>query len=651
LFLPPLFSLTRLFSACLLVLFCIMRLLTALPCILLLAFAPGWAAGPNAQAAPVELNAEGRRWAEQTLKKLSLEEKVGQMLSVRYFTDFQNFSGESYLQFRDQMQKYHVGSVVLTVHVDGPALLRNPPLEVAAVANQLQRDSKLPLLIAADFERGLASRVSSTPEFPDAMAFGATGNPGYAERFGAITAEEARALGIHWNFSPVADVNSNPNNPIINTRSFGEDPDWVGEEVAAFIRGAKAHGMLTTAKHFPGHGDTDSDSHLGVARVGGNLARLREVELNPFARAISAGVDSIMVAHLAVPALESDPDKVATVSSSVVNGVLRGQLGFKNVVVTDALEMRGLTSLYPPEKGSPTARAAVDAVKAGNDILLWPTDLDAAFRGIVSAVREGEITEARIEESVRRILAMKASLGLDKTRLVDLERVPYLVDKPETLRFAQQVADEAVTLVRDNGKVLPLAPMPPRQTEGEVFPPPVAPSVHLVVIIMTDSIRSELGRGFEAAVRARRADAAVFYVDNNLATPLAAGILQAARDAEKVVVAAYITPVAAKQVLVNGKLVNTIGLEQASSQLLSQVLDLAGDKTVLVSLGSPYLAQNFAAVQNYLCTYSNASTSELSAAKALFGELTPHGKLPVTVPGIAERGSSQPLHSTAGARK
>src|SRR5215813_11282806 len=488
---------------------------------------------------PVQLTKEGRQWVEKTLKKLTLEEKVGQMLNVRYFTDFQNVDADVYKQFRDSLRKYHIGSVVLTVHVDGPILLKNPPLEVAAVANQLQRDSELPLLIAADFEQGLASRVSFVPAFPDAMAFGAVGNPAYAEKFGAITAEEARAIGIHWNFSPVADVNSNPNNPIINTRSFGEDPAQVGEEVAAFIRGARAHGMLTTAKHFPGHGDTDTDSHLGVARVGGNLARLREVELKPFAKAISAGVDSVMVAHLAVPALDSDPDKVATVSSSVVNGVLRGQLGFKNVVVTDALDMRGLTSLYPSEKGSPMAKAAVDAVKAGNDVLLWPTDLDAAFRGVVNAVRQGEIPEARIDDSVRRILEMKASLGLDKARLVDLERVPYLIDKPEDLRFAQQVADDAVTLVRDNGKVLPLAPIIPVKTEAEIFQSAVTPSVHVVVIVLTDSVHGDLGRSFESALKARRADATVFYVDNNLATPLTAGILQAARDAEKVVVAAY----------------------------------------------------------------------------------------------------------------
>src|SRR5258708_5980659 len=191
------------------------------------------------------------------------------MLNIRYFTDFRNFDGDDYRQFRDQLRKYHIGSVTLTVHVDGPVLLRSPPLEVAAVANQLQRDSGLPLLIAADFERGLTSRVSFVPDFPDAMAFGATGKPGYAERFGAITAEESRAIGVHWDFSPVADGNSNPDNPIINTRSFGEDPAGVGDFLSAFVRGAKAPGMLTTAKQFPGPGANGTASHLGVATGGG----------------------------------------------------------------------------------------------------------------------------------------------------------------------------------------------------------------------------------------------------------------------------------------------------------------------------------------------------------------------------------------------
>jgi beta-N-acetylhexosaminidase len=606
-------------------------ILVAMPC---LAF------GQYLKPGPVRPTREGRRWVEQTLKKLTLEEKVGQMLNIRYFTDFLNFNSDGYRQFRDQMRKYRIGSVTLTVHVEGPLLLKNPPLEVASIANQLQRDSKLPLLIAADFERGLASRVSSVPAFPDAMAFGAIGNLAYAEKFGAITAEEARAVGVHWDFFPVADVNSNPNNPIINTRSFGEDPAAVGAFVAAFIRGAKANGMMTTAKHFPGHGDTGTDSHLGVARVEGDLARLESVELPPFKTAINAGVDSVMVAHLAVPALDSDPNKVATISKNVVSGVLREQLGFKNLVVTDALEMRGVTSLYPPGQGSPTARAAVDAVKAGNDVMLWPTDLDGAFRAIIAAVKGGEISISRINASVKRILEAKASLGLYKARLVDLSRVPYLVSRQEDMQFAQQVADEAVTVVRDNGHALPLPRLRLIPAESETFQTPVQVSALVVVIVVTESVHSASGRGFESALKARRSDATFFYVDNHFANLLSAEILQAVKDAGSVVVAAYMVPTAAKQVLVDGKLGNSVGLEQSTGDLLAKVLDIAAAKTTVVAMGNPYVAQNFPNVQNYICTYSNATTSELSAVKVLFGELKPQGRLPVTLPGIASRGAS-----------
>jgi beta-N-acetylhexosaminidase len=506
------------------------------------------------------------------------------------------------------------------------------------------------LLISADFERGLASRVSSVPVFPDAMAFGATGNVAYAERFGAITAEEARAVGVHWNFFPVADVNSNPNNPIINTRSFGEDPAVVGKLVSAFITGAKAHGMMTTAKHFPGHGDTSTDSHLGVAKVEGDLARLESVELPPFRNAIQAGVDSVMVAHLSVPALDADPNKVATISKNVIDGVLREQLGFKNIVVTDALEMRGLTSLYPPERGNASARAAVDAVKAGNDVILWPSDLDGAFHGIVDAVRHGEISSSRIDASVRKILLAKASLGLQKSRLVDLQQVSHTVSKQEDMQFAQQVADDAVTLVRGREGVLPLTKFQIPPAEAEVFQTHAKPGTQVVAIILTDSVRGSSGRGFEVAFRSRRGDARFFYVDSNLAPFMTPEVLQAVKDAEKVVVAAYVVPTAAKQVMVNGKLVNSLGLEQGVGDLLTQLLDVAGGKTTVVAMGSPYLAQSYNSIQTYICTYSSASTSELSAVKVLFGELQPKGKLPVTLPGIAERGTSRSGSSLSPAK-
>ncbi|MGH9570272.1 MAG: glycoside hydrolase family 3 N-terminal domain-containing protein, partial [Candidatus Angelobacter sp.] len=352
-----------------------------------------------------------------------------------------------------------------------------------------------------------------------------------------------------------------------------------------------------------------------------------------------AGVDAVMVAHVSVPALEPDTNKVATTSGKVIRGVLRGQLGFKGVVVTDAMDMRGLTSLYPPQQGNPAGRAAVDAIKAGDDVLLLPSDLDGAFRGVIDAVKSGEIPESRINDSVRRILEMKASVGLDKARMVDIEQVPYMVSKPNDMQFAQQVADEAVTLVRDNGKVLPLAKLLPPPSEDSYGSIPVPPTAQVVTIIMSDNARAGWGRELENDVRARRADVTVFHVDSSLATPLAAPILQAVRDAGKVVVAVYLSPMSGKQVMVDGKLKNTVGLEPISGELFGRILEVAAPKTVVLAMGNPYLAQSFPLIQNYICTFSGASSSELSVVKVLFGELQPQGRLPVTLPGIAKRGT------------
>jgi beta-N-acetylhexosaminidase len=317
---------------------------------------------------------------------MSVEEKVGQLFMIWTRAEFLNVNSPTYLELRDSMNRYHVGSFAMTVRYEPPFLYKNQPYEAAALLNRLQTDSRLPLLVAADFELGVSNRLNGTTAFPNAMAIGATGNLKYAEEFGRITAEEARAIGVHWNFFPVADVNSNPGNPIINTRSFGEDPREVGDFVAAYIRGAHSAGMLVTAKHFPGHGDTATDSHLGLAQVTGDRARLDAVELPPFREAIRAGVDAIMVAHVTVPALDPNPNMVATVSPTIVTGLLKQQLGFHGIITTDALDMAGLTRLYASDIG----REAVDAFKAGNDILLIPPDLDAAYRAVLAAVRSGE---------------------------------------------------------------------------------------------------------------------------------------------------------------------------------------------------------------------------------------------------------------------
>ena len=268
------------------------------------------------QPGPIHLDKAGRKWADKTLRKMSPEDKVGQLFAIWVRAQFLNDADPIFVQLRDNVRKYHIGSLVMSVPVDGPVLLKSQPDVAAELLNRLQRSSKLPLIVSADFERGVSMRLNGTTVFPHAMAFGATGKTENAEAFGRITALEARAIGVHWNFFPDADVNSNPANPIINTRSFGEDPKQVGDFVAAYIRGAHEGGMLVTAKHFPGHGDTATDSHLGLAQVTGDRARLDAVELPPFRRAIEAGVDAVMVAHVTVPALDSEPNRVATTSKA-----------------------------------------------------------------------------------------------------------------------------------------------------------------------------------------------------------------------------------------------------------------------------------------------------------------------------------------------
>jgi beta-N-acetylhexosaminidase len=586
------------------------------------------------QPLPVRLDHDGEKWAEKTLRKMSIEEKIGQLLMIWTRAEFLNISSPAYLQLHDQINKYHVGSFAMTVRYEAPFLYKNQPYEAADLLNRLQRDSKLPLLIAADFELGVSNRLSGTTAFPNAMAMGATGRLQYAEDFGRITGEEARAIGVHWNFFPVSDVNSNPDNPIINTRSFGGDPAQVGDFVSAYIRGAHSSGLLTTAKHFPGHGDTATDSHLGLAQVTGDRARLESVELPPFRKAIEAGVDSVMVAHVSVPAMDSNPNAVATVSPEIVTRLLKQQLHFRGVVITDALDMAALTRLYANDIG----REAVDAFKAGNDLLLIPPDLDAAYRAMLAAAQSGEIPQSRVDESVLKILRMKASLGLNKARLVDLPALDSKIGTPANVALGQQMADDAITLVRQSGAVLPLkrtgtiAGSLPYQTVVEV-------RNQLLVVIITDDVRLEAGRSLERQIKMRVPDANVIYTDQQLAGVMTPGIVHVTGDAAKIVVAVYASPTAGKMIRTNSGVQNSLSLGDESASLLRQILKSGAAKTVVVAMGNPYLAKDFLEVQNYLCAFSAAPVSEMSAVKALFGEIEIHGHLPVSIPGIAPRGA------------
>ena len=603
-----------------------MRSVTALLLVLLMT-ASLFAKGRFQKPGPLHLDRDGEKWADKTLHKLSTEEKVGQLFMVWVRAQFLNNDSEIFAQLRQTIDKYHVGAFAMTVPVDGPFLIKSEPFEAAMLLNHLQEESKVPLIFAADFERGLTMRLNGPTTFPHAMAFGAAGKFDYAENFGRITAQEARAIGIHWNFFPVADVNSNPANPVINTRSFGEDPQQVGQLVAAYVKGAHEGGMLATAKHFPGHGDTASDSHLGVASVNGDMAHLNSIELPPFQKAIDSGVDSIMIAHVTVPALEPDPNRVATTSSKIVTDLLKNQMKFKGIVTTDALDMAGLTRLYASDVG----RAAVEAFKAGNDLLLIPADLEASYTAMLNAVKSGEIPPARLDESVLKLLRAKASLGLNKAKLVDVTAVAKEVGKPQNLLAGQQVADDAVTLVRENSKLLPLKAVGTAKA-GLPYMTIQETHNHMVVVVFSDDVRMSSGRLFDRQVRERVPDANILYVDPRIAKGMTEEVLKSVEQAQAVIAAVYLIPAP-------GSSKNTVAVADATAALLTKVLERAAAKTAVVALGNPYVVADFPGIQNYLCTFSNETVSEMSAVKALFGEIPIHGHLPVSIPNVAQRGA------------
>ena len=588
---------------------------------------------------PVHLDRKGERWAAITLRRMTLEEKIGQLIMPWARIEFMNVNSPEYLLLCDEMRRFHVGGFGVTVFTDGPSLLKSEPLEAAALTNGLQKESKYPLLFAADFERGLAMRLNGTTAFPGAMAFGAAGDKEFARQFGRITAGEARAIGVQWNWFPVADVNSNPANPIINTRSFGEDPTQVGDMVGAYISGARSGGMLTTVKHFPGHGDTDTDTHLTLARVTADRDRLNHVELVPFRVAIAASVDSVMLAHITVPSIEPDPNRPASISSNVVTGLLKNQLGFHGLVVTDALDMGGLMRVFSGNVSEISAAEAVAAIQAGNDMVVIPADLEGAYNGLLEAVKHGVISQKRIDESVLKILRMKASVGLNRNRFVNLSDVSIEVGRPENQAIAQSIADRALTLVSDTNHLIPFEKAKPRaQAEPAPNQSPAHMAPDLVAVIFTDNARSsEGGRAFASQLHERMPNAEVVCVDEANSAFISPRVLAAVSAAKTVIAVAEVVPSARRTA--PGQAGGSVEMDHSASTLLREIVQAAGSKTIVAAFGNPYIGTQVPGVGTYLCTFSNTPASAISLVRGIFGEIPIRGRLPVTIPGIAQRGS------------
>lgn len=385
----------------------------------------------------------GAEWIDDQLGKMSLEEKIGQLVMVRVPGHYLSTESEEYARLVHLVREDKVGGLVV---------LQGDVYETAMLLNRLQQEADVPLLVAADYERGVAMRIRRATYVADAMALGATRDTVLAYQAGKAIAEEARAIGVHQNFAPVADINDNSRNPVINTRSFGDDRELVAGMVDAFVRGTKDGGGIPTVKHFPGHGSTGKDSHLELPVLASARSRLDSVELYPFRRAIASGVGSVMMAHISAPALDPFFAGPASLSAFVIDTLLNHDMRFGGLVVTDALEMRAITKEYS------SGDAAARAVGAGTDLLLVPVNEDVAITALLREVQAGRISEQRLNGSVRKILAVKQSLGLDRQRTVDLDRISDHVATNAHRRLANEISRRAVTLVRNDQMLLPLSP-------------------------------------------------------------------------------------------------------------------------------------------------------------------------------------------------
>jgi beta-N-acetylhexosaminidase len=548
--------------------------------------------------------------AAALLAAMPLRDRVAQLVMGVANGDVYSTQSPEYRRYRRWVQELHIGGLIINNDVEFGSARNANPHALAVFLNQMQRLARVPLLIGSDFERAASMRVTGGTQFPHNMAFGAAGNFEDSKFAGWVTAREARALGVHWVFAPVADVNNNPRNPVINIRAYGEDPERVAGHVAAFIEGAHsdpAARVLVTAKHFPGHGDTDVDSHYGLPRLLVGRERMDAVELRPFRAAIAKGVDSVMTAHMAVPELDAT-GLPATVSAKVLTGLLRKELGFRNLVVTDAMNMQGLAGVLGQ------GEAAIRAIEAGADVLLMPPDPEQAISAVTAAVAEGRLSRQRIQESALRVLRAKVRLGLTRRKLVDLNAIADVLAAPEAAERAQQIANRAVTLLRHDGHVLPLSPA--RQP----------------CLLVINSLRTSLqGQRLAREFRRRAPKAQVVSVDTGMPYPALEAAMGAAQGCTTVVAASFAAITA-----------NTAEVNRLLTHLSSGPVPL-----VIASFNDPYMGAQFPRAAAYLTPFSSAHTAEIAAARALFGEIAISGRSPVSIPELAPLGAGLSLPSRA----
>jgi beta-N-acetylhexosaminidase len=542
-------------------------------------------------------------WADSVLATLTLREKAAQMVWPTLLGDYTSGDSPQWQRLSDYIRREKVGGFTISV---------GSPTELAAKLNALQSMSSVPLLFGADLEAGAGFRarggyfipngidLGGAVVFPPEMAIGATGDTSLAYEQGRLTALEGRALGIHIAYAPVLDVNNNPANPVINTRSYGEDPWHAAKLGAAFISGVQANGMIATGKHFPGHGDTETNSHLALPVVTVSRSRLDSVELVPFREAINSGVGAIMSFHGAMPALDAS-GVPGTLSQKVLTDLLRNDLKFKGIIISDAMDMAGVLNQY----------GAVDAVKravaAGVDILIQPLNVSQTIDAVVAGVTEGRYTEARLDESVRRILNAKQSLSLNRRKLVNLDSLRFIVGDSSHAAMAWRIGEKSITLVKDSLNQVPFAPSSTQR-----------------VLSITVGRRADLSAGvvFNGELRNSIKNLRTEFVGSEDPNADYARIERAADSADVVIVSSYVGQV---WDAVSGN------APQAFASFV-QRLTAKGKHPIVVTFGNPYLLQQIPSVPTYLVAWGGFPPSQFAAARALLGKQAISGKLPISIP-------------------
>lgn len=576
---------------------------------------PALATGPLA-APTTPLTPDQRRWVDATMARLTPRQRAAQLVTVWVLGDYTNAGDPAFEQVRRWVVEDEVGGLLMSL---------GSPIEVAAKVNYLQSLARVPLLVSSDLEPGLGRleggvfapnlmRGGSATVLPTAMAIAATGREENALEAGRITGREARAIGIHLAFAPTADVNNNSSNPVINVRSFGEDPQAVARMTSAFVRGVQEEGTAATIKHFPGHGDTDTDSHNALPVVRSDRRRLDEVELVPFRAAIAAGAAGVMSAHIALPAIQGDSTP-ATLAPSIMTGLLQDTLGFKGLVITDALTMQGVGKGYDDE------RAAVLSIVAGSDVLDKPADARKAIDAVMVAVAKGELTQERVDRSARKILELKARTSAAARPVVSLDSLRMVVAAPAHVQAAQRIAREAITLVRDSMNLVPL--------RGRT-----------AVVTYGSDVEIMAGRTLAAQLQAALPGTRVIRLTPRSGKAELDSLAQSLAAFERIVVATAVRTYEGE------------GRFAIPPHVGAWIDTLATQRNVVVvASGNPYVVRQFPRVGSYMLTYGIGEHLEHAAAAALLGRAPITGRTPVSLPGAFTMGAGLTREAVVGATR